>query len=208
MISEREGYVSLTEAAKLLKTDTASLIGAALNGDLKLYWPLNQVIEAELVYWEPAGDDGSPSTRMMMSREFREFSFVPLTQTALSQIINNGSADVSSDPLSLPDADGYWWQAAHDSRFKLPAALEQSSIFVKRSDCEVSAPAQEISTRSKNTLLVIIAAVLKAHKVDYADRGTAKYLETLTQQLGAFVSEDTIKKYLDEIRNALKSRKK
>jgi len=206
MIRETE-YVTIAQAAELVKADAESILGAALSGVLKLYWLMDMTIDAELVYWEP-GDDESPSSLMVMNKEFRYFSFVPLANTSLSAILNNGSANVSNDPMSLPDDDGYWWQADSESRSKLPAALGQKSIFAKRSDCVVSPQAQEMNTRSRNTLLLIIAAVLKDNKVNYTDRGTAKYIERLTQQLGAAVGEDTIKKILDDIPDVMKNRKK
>jgi len=213
-------YVTIARAAELLKTDVDSVLVSALDGVMTLYWAFNQTIHAELVGVEggrancaeldvldSAGGD-NPIFLNMLYSEKREFPFVPLTKTSLSAIVNTGAANVSNDPMSLPDVDGYWWQAVSDCRTELPNALGQKGIFAKLSDCEVSPQAQEMHARNRNTMLVIMAAVFKEHNIEYANRGIAKHLEGLTELLGIRVNEDTIKKILDDIPKALKSRMK
>lgn len=67
-------------------------------------------------------------------------------------------------------------------------------------------PAEMLGTRSRRTLLVLVAALCRELKLDPAERGTAKTLQMLTEKLGAPVSDDAIKRYLDEIAGAIRSR--
>lgn len=63
-------------------------------------------------------------------------------------------------------------------------------------------------TREKNTLLVLIAALCKQANFDYSQRGISKAIEAATEELGARIGDDTIRKILKEIPEALESRQK
>lgn len=65
-----------------------------------------------------------------------------------------------------------------------------------------------LGTREKRTLLVIIASLCDKFGIKYLDRGAAKQIATATEETGAPVSEETIKKLLDAIPDALESREK
>jgi hypothetical protein len=65
-----------------------------------------------------------------------------------------------------------------------------------------------LSTRSRRTLLTIIAAFCNEAKIDYQDRGAAKRISEITEKLGATVTDDTIRKIISEIDDAVETRTK
>jgi len=65
-----------------------------------------------------------------------------------------------------------------------------------------------LSTRHRNTLLTVIAALCKEAGIDYRERGTAKRISIAVSELGAAVSEDTIRGFLSDIPEAVESRSK
>jgi hypothetical protein len=65
-----------------------------------------------------------------------------------------------------------------------------------------------IVTKERQTLLVIIAALCNEAGIDYQQRGIASAIQCLTETIGAPISDDTIRKVLNQIDNALESRSK
>lgn len=65
-----------------------------------------------------------------------------------------------------------------------------------------------ITTTERNTLLTIIAALCDYSAIDPTGRGTAGQIEKMSEELGAPVTDDTIRKVLAKIPDALESRKK
>lgn len=96
--------------------------------------------------------------------------------------------------------------------------LPQDSVLVVRTDAlrefEQSinnAPASSdkpIATTERNTLLTIIAALCDYSAIDPAGRGAANQIAKLTEKLGATVTDDTIRKALAKIPDALEARTK
>lgn len=69
-------------------------------------------------------------------------------------------------------------------------------------------PDKPISTTERNTLLTIIAALCDYSAIDPAGRGTAGQIAKLTEEVGAPVTDDTIRKILSKIPDTLERRKK
>jgi hypothetical protein len=65
-----------------------------------------------------------------------------------------------------------------------------------------------LSTKERNTLLIVIAALCKHSHINHQDRGTAIQIADLTDKLGAEVSDDTIRKILKQIPEVLGLRSK
>lgn len=65
-----------------------------------------------------------------------------------------------------------------------------------------------ISTIERNTLLTIIAALCDYSAIKIDDRGTASQIAKLTEDIGATVSDDTVRRWLKAIPDALASRMK
>lgn len=109
--------------------------------------------------------------------------------------------------------------SGRDSENYYPAGgLPQDSVLVVRTDAlrefEQSingAPAgadKPMTTTERNTLLTIIAALCDNSAIDSAGRGAAGQIAKLTEKLGATVTDDTIRKVLAKIPDALESRMK
>ncbi len=62
-------------------------------------------------------------------------------------------------------------------------------------------------TNSRNTLLVIIAALCDYSAIDPAGRSAAGQIAKLTEEFGAAVTDDTIRNVLSKIPDALEARK-
>ncbi len=66
-----------------------------------------------------------------------------------------------------------------------------------------------LSTKERNTLLTIIAALAKHAKIDVKEAGkSAQYISGLTEEMGAIVSKRTIEDKLKQIPDALEVRMK
>jgi hypothetical protein len=65
-----------------------------------------------------------------------------------------------------------------------------------------------ISTTERNTLLAIIAALCDYSAINPNDRGAASQIAKLTEEVGATVSDDTVRRWLKAIPDALAVRKK
>lgn len=67
---------------------------------------------------------------------------------------------------------------------------------------------KSIATRERNSLLTIIAAFCKYEGIDPKERGAAGEIVQMTEDLGAPVSDDTVRRILAKIPDALESRRK
>lgn len=65
-----------------------------------------------------------------------------------------------------------------------------------------------LSTRERRTLLTIIAALCSKAKIDYHDHGVAIRISKLTEEIGAVVSDDTIRQIIKEVDDAVQTRSK
>jgi hypothetical protein len=65
-----------------------------------------------------------------------------------------------------------------------------------------------LSTRARRTFLTIIAALCNVAGINYKDRGAAKRISELTDEIGAPVSDETIRPIISEIDDAVESRMK
>jgi hypothetical protein len=65
-----------------------------------------------------------------------------------------------------------------------------------------------ISTTERNTLLTIIAALCDYSAINPNDRGAASQIAKLTEEIGATVSDDTMRRWLKAIPDALATRMK
>lgn len=73
---------------------------------------------------------------------------------------------------------------------------------------EPEKPAIQLSSKERNTLLVLIATMCKQADFDWTERGVAGAIEAATEEMGTRVSDDTIRNILKQIPDALESRQK
>lgn len=65
-----------------------------------------------------------------------------------------------------------------------------------------------LTTTERNSLLTVIAGICDYSDIKYQERGAAKQIADMTEEIGAPVTDDTIRKILAKIPDALESRKK
>jgi hypothetical protein len=103
----------------------------------------------------------------------------------------------------------------HPDNFNPDIALPSCSRIVVRVDA-LKAFAQgfaaesekPLGTTERNTMLTVLAAVLDYSAIDPAFRGAASQIAAMTEQIGAPVTDDTVRKILGQIPAAVESRKK
>jgi hypothetical protein len=69
-------------------------------------------------------------------------------------------------------------------------------------------PQPQLTTTERNTLLTIIAALCHFSGIEHQNRGVAGKLEKMTEEIGAPVTDDTIREVLKKIPDAVDSRRK
>ncbi|RBL87878.1 hypothetical protein DDE05_00435 [Streptomyces cavourensis] len=68
--------------------------------------------------------------------------------------------------------------------------------------------AAQLATTERNTLLIIIAALCKYSEIDLTERNATASVVQRTDEIGAPVSDDTVRKVLSQIPDAVAARKK
>jgi hypothetical protein len=88
-------------------------------------------------------------------------------------------------------------------------------LYASSSELDINGSADEIDVRGsdkvlknkeKNTLLVLIAALCRELGIDPNKRGVTSSIQLMTEQLGAPISDDTIRSILKQIDSAVESR--
>lgn len=88
-------------------------------------------------------------------------------------------------------------------------AIENKYLKDKLDQATLKAPAyvdRPLEKKERRSLLTVIAALCEHSKIDIAGRDSTGLIVNLTQFLGAKIGEDSIKKYLKEIPDALDSK--
>ncbi len=80
--------------------------------------------------------------------------------------------------------------------------------FLQSLDDPGSPAEKTLQTKERNTLLIMIAALCNEAGIDYGKKGVAVAIEKMTENLGAPITDDTIRKVLHQIEDALASRSK
>ena len=73
---------------------------------------------------------------------------------------------------------------------------------------ETPPEAKPLTSKERNSLLVLLGAVCKQSDIDPSQRGIATSLVTMTELIGAPLTDDTIRKILSQIEPAIESRSK
>lgn len=85
------------------------------------------------------------------------------------------------------------------------AALRELELSING---ESNSQEKPMTTSERNSLLTIIAALCDYSAIGVKDRGTASQIAKLTDDIGAPVSDDTVRRVLAKINDALESRMK
>lgn len=93
-------------------------------------------------------------------------------------------------------------------RSDLDEWLKARGFFSDAGQKSVEHEEAPIGSTERNTLLTIIAALCHHSKIKHQDRGAAAQITRLTEEIGAVVSDDTIRRALSKIPDALEFRTK
>lgn len=223
-------FIRIERAAEKLDTDVDTLLLLAQEGRIRIYGLLNREVYAEYGGYFDEYEDGTPAWEPERS-EFRHFTYVPLFSKSLGDLLVHGEVSLLGEPLSDIDVRMRSWRSSGDSVEGEPLMVRKNALFVKpsaltfeRAEALADAGARgaarastttamapergssSATTRVKHTLLVIIAALAKEASIDVRQRGAAARIEELVQALGSSLTQDTIKRYLDQIPQALDTR--
>jgi hypothetical protein len=122
--------------------------------------------------------------------------------------------------LLAKNKDGFWWLMDEENyettgqwtaAYKLPA----NAVFVVRTEAlrefeteQQGATDKPLGTTERDTLLIIIAALCREAKIGLDQRGATKRVVLATENLGAAISEETVRRHLNNVKNALEARMK
>lgn len=211
-------YVKLGQAAAMLDTDTDTLLIAAAEGRIRMYWLLNTLMGAERGYWddiEVHPDQGPAHGWIPIERKLAHFIFVPLPRVNAADLLKDSITEWDEDgALSDEGADSSYWVGANAEHGleKLDAAWKQittQSVFMSRADIEAiksahatpapgtikDAPLPRPAPRD-GKLIETIAALLAAWPRGTSAIPSGKELEKAAQSVGLGTSDDTIRKAL------------
>lgn len=107
--------------------------------------------------------------------------------------------------------------AGRDSDNYFPAGgLPTDSVLVVRTDAlrefeeslnrKLGPAAKPLTTTERNTLLIIIAGLCDYSAINYQERGAAAQIAKMIDEIGASVTDDTIRNVLSKIPDALEAR--
>jgi hypothetical protein len=100
----------------------------------------------------------------------------------------------------------YMADSLDDQENVLVVKTKEVTRFIQ--SLEDSPQEKELTTNEKNSLLVLIAALCNEADVDWNRRGIATALVSMTEVVGAPLSDETIRKILKQIDSAIESRSK
>jgi hypothetical protein len=69
-------------------------------------------------------------------------------------------------------------------------------------------PEKPLTSKERNSLIVLIGALCKEVDIDYKERGVSTAFVSMTESIGAPLTDDTIRKILNQIENAVDLRSK
>lgn len=75
-----------------------------------------------------------------------------------------------------------------------------------KSSSDSAASEKPLSTKERQTMLVLIGALCKQAGIDYKQKGIADAIQKMTENIGASLSDDTIRNVLKQIDDAVESR--
>lgn len=228
-------FVRLEQAAAELGVDADTLLIAAFEGRVRVYGLLNVTIDAEYGDFFEESEDGEPvwTPREFSTRRF---DYVRLTEENIGHLIRKGRVDVSGSVLSDHDEKGRAWRDGRSAVEPLQSLdVTRSDLFVRQEDLasfrdtpslpeegqsallvdgsaesacrrvEGGAATSSGQTKKRHSLLVIIAALAGKAGIDLK-HGAAVRIKEAVEELGASMSEDTIRGILSEVPEALERR--
>jgi hypothetical protein len=109
---------------------------------------------------------------------------------------------------SRPRDDNYFPSGGLDEHdYVLVVRTNELNRFVRSLE-DTSSDERPLTSKERNSLLVLIGALCKEVHIDPTQRGVASSLVAMTELIGAPLTDDTIRKILNQIEPAIDSRSK
>lgn len=104
--------------------------------------------------------------------------------------------------------DNYYPSGGLDEQdFVLVIRTKELTRFIQSLEDTPNAE-KPLTSKERNSLLVIIASLCKEVNIDYNQRGVAGAIQRLTEELGSPITDDTIRSVLKQISEAVENRSK
>ncbi len=115
-----------------------------------------------------------------------------------------------AEKIVVKVADFVAWATALPAPWELPEEMKRMGPYPEAEEgLQVGGGGDKtLGKRERDTLLTIIAAFCKYESLDLKERGLAARIAQMTQDLGAPVTDDTIRSVLGQIPGAVESRMK
>jgi hypothetical protein len=110
--------------------------------------------------------------------------------------------------LDAPNENDYYPAGGIPKDAVLVVRTDAMLSFLQAINEEPSKSQKPLSTKERNTLLVLLAALCKEGKIDYKKPGMAAAVAKMTENIGSPISDDTIRNVFKQIDEALDARNK
>lgn len=200
----------------------ARLVSAVEKGQLKAE-PIKKDIDDNLrleICHIKAGDlaDWLANRGHQVGEYFKEYL---RSEFKISEHVCNEIAFMRKSQESEVEAEGSELikKIENDPKFKNPkieklirlyrsAIAENARIEFNKRERKQNVVDAPLMTRTKRTMLTIIAALCEKANINFQERGAARRIMEATETLGAPVDDETIRNLLNEIEDAVESRSK
>jgi hypothetical protein len=107
-----------------------------------------------------------------------------------------------------PHEDGYYPAGGIPKDAVLVVRTEAILAFLQSINDEPSKAPKPLTTKERNTLLVLLAALCKQANIDFNKPGIATAIARMTENIGAPITDDTIRNIIKQMNEALETRSK
>ena len=227
-------YIQLSDAAVMLQCKEDVILQKGLMGDARLMFPASRLpytlCEGEDDVLTPiTPTEGHPTSDDLLGHGFHE-----LAASFCLELMTRGEVSVTYVPflshlkwLPVPEVMeeeqdpetslGLLDKMRYQIRFHEPLKILRQHVYIHREELgrllssggRTSAPSgmeKPLGTKERNTLLILIAALCQYAKVDLQSRNSSGRILGMVEEIGASITQETIKTVLGKISDVLKDR--
>lgn len=110
--------------------------------------------------------------------------------------------------LKRPDEESHYPAGGLPQDAVIVVRTEALRELEQKANVQQNKPEKPLSTTEKNTLLTIIAALCEHSGIEIGDRGVPKRIANMTEVIGAPVDDETVRRWLKLVPDAVETRTK